>query len=296
MAEAGARVKAGLPLRFFPQANSHPMPSASLRILLDFFEHHLQFTPTAGQIDRFERDLHRVSPDLMAAALKEAAANRGLIGRSFDAQRAAILTIYYRKVAEHAQLFPIFHTFETAFRSTVAVELESHYARAAWWRPVRTALLRGDPARSVAHLHGVNLSKDAAHLIGQIIYSIEGDSFQRSQLGSVEDGYAFTELCDLSHIGELIAQHWSVFSPRYFRPGKTMTLQEFTGKFRTVREARNQVYHHRSVAQMRSIVVAAEHLLDRLGCSLSFSYKKITVARTSQPQFTALATNQNNLF
>ena len=273
------------------------MPTASQRILLEFFQNDLQFTPTAGQVDRFERDLHLVSPYLMHAALKEAAAKRALVGRSFDDQRAAILTIYYRKVAEHAQLFPIFHTFETAFRSTVAVELETHYGRAAWWKPVRDALMRGDQARTVAHIYGVQLAKDTAHLIGRIIYSIEGEQFQRPQLATVVDGYAFCELCDLSHIGDLVAKHWSLFSPRYFQGGLPMTLTEFTAKFRTVREARNDIYHHKSVARMKNVVISAEELLDRLGCSLHFAYSKVTTTRVTPPSFHATpAAAHHNLF
>lgn len=272
------------------------MPTASQRILLQFFGHHLQFTPTPGQVDRFERDLHLVSPDLMTAALKEAAVNRGLTGRSFDDQRSAILTVYYRKVAEHAQLFPVFHTFETAFRSTVAVELETHYGRPAWWLPVRAALMRGDAARSVAHIHGVRISKDAAHLIGRIICSIEGEDFKKPDLAGVTDGYAFAELCTLSQIGDLITRHWSVFSARYFQTGRPMTLSEFIAKFRAVRVARNDIYHHKSVAQMKNIVTSAEELLDRIGCSLSFGYAKITGARVSPPRFQIKPGKQSNVF
>jgi hypothetical protein len=110
------------------------MPTASHRVLLDFFQNHLPFTPTPGQIDQFERDLALVSPNLMRAALKEAHAGRAVQQGSFAQRRAAIFRIYYRKVAEHAQLFPIFHTFETAFRSTVAVELEALMPRLAGGR------------------------------------------------------------------------------------------------------------------------------------------------------------------
>lgn len=272
------------------------MPTASQRILLDFFQHHLHFTPTPGQVDRFERDLHLVSPYLMGAALKEAAANRALIRRSFDDQRAAILSIYYRKVAEHAQLFPIFHTFETAFRSTVAVELETHYGRAAWWMPVRLALQRGGRARSISNIYGVPIASDTAHLIGQIIFSIEGQRLNKPQLDTVVDGYAFSELCDLSHIGDLMAKHWSVFSHRYFQAGQPMTHNEFTAKFRTVREARNDIYHHKSVARMKNVVNSAEELLDRIGCSLCFSYHKVTAAKVTPPHFQVKPTTQNNLF
>ncbi|WP_454886387.1 hypothetical protein [Sphingomonas oryzagri] len=270
------------------------MPTASQRILLEFFEHHLHFTPTAGQVDRFERDLALVSPYLMRAALKEAAASKGLVGKTFDDQRAAILGIYYRKVAEHAQLFPIFHTFETAFRSIVAVGLETHYAnRSAWWTPIRTALRAGHSASTVPHLYGVAVSKDAAHLIGQIIYSIEGDTLAKDLLGPTVDGYAFTELCDLSHIQNLIATHWSVFSPLL---GKSITLNGFKAKFRAVREARNDIYHHKSVARMTNVVTSAEELLNRVGCSLAFSYDKITGSKVAPPPFRVAVGGQSNIF
>ena len=272
------------------------MPTASQRILLDFFQKHLPFTPTPGQIDQFERDLALVSPNLMRAALKEAHAGRAVQQGSFAQRRAAIFRIYYRKVAEHAQLFPIFHTFETAFRSTVAVELEAHYAKPDWWAPILTALRRGDNARSVAYLRGVKISKDTAHRIGQIIYAIEGDRLSRNVLAGVTDGYEFAELCDLTHIGELVVEHWSLFGPRYFSQGRAITLSDFKAKFKRVREARNDIYHHKSVARMTNVVGAAEELLDRLGCSLDFAYRKITATNLTPPSFAIAAHRQFNLW
>jgi hypothetical protein len=272
------------------------MPTASQRVLLDFFQNHLPFTPTAGQVDQFERDLALVSPNLMRAALKEAHAGRAVQQGGFAERRAAIFRIYYRKVAEHAQLFPIFHTFETAFRSTVAVELETHYGKVDWWTPILVALRRGDQARSVPHIRGIPISKNAAHRIGQIIYSIEGESLGKNVLAGVTDGYAFAELCDLAHIGELIAEHWSVFTPRYFNQPRVMTLGDFTAKFRKVREARNDIYHHKSVARMSNVVASAEELLDKLGCSLDFAYEKVTAGNVTAPTFTIPRAGQFNLW
>jgi hypothetical protein len=99
------------------------MPDISLEILSRFFEQHLPFCPTPSQADDFKRDLSLVSPFLMEAALMEVRA--GSQGYRLKIRpnewRAAIFTVYNRKVAEHAQLFPIFHSFEIAFRSTLAV-------------------------------------------------------------------------------------------------------------------------------------------------------------------------------
>jgi hypothetical protein len=269
------------------------MPTASQRVLLEFFQNDLPFTPTPGQVEQFERDLALVSPNLMRAALKEAKAGRALHDRNFAQRRAAIFGVYYRKVAEHAQLFPIFHTFETAFRSTVAVELETHYGQADWWTPIKQAIRSGQNPRSVARIGAHGVSRDAAHLIGQIIRSIEAK--KPAALAGGIDGYEFVELCDLSHIGRLVNTHWGVFAPQ-FRTGTPLTSHDFEAKFHKVREARNGVYHHQSVAGMAGVVTAAEELLDRLGCSLDFAYSKIKGASPSAPAFNIPAGGQHNLW
>lgn len=272
------------------------MPTASQRVLLEFFQHHLPFTPTGAQVDQFERDLALVSPDLMGAALKEAHAGKAIQQGSFAERRAAIFRIYYRKVAEHGQLFPLFHTFETAFRSTVAVKLETHYGKADWWKPIFQALRAGDDAKTVGWINGIAISKDKAHAIGQIIFHIEGEKLGRNVLGGVADGYAFAELCDLNHIGNLVYHHWGLFSPAYFQQPRVMALSEFRLKFKRVREARNDIYHHKSVANMTGVVGAAEDLLERLHCSAEFAYEKITASRISAPPFAAPQGGQHNLW
>lgn len=272
------------------------MPTASQRILLEFFQNDLNFTPTAGQVDQFERDLALVSPSLMRAALNEAKAGKALQNGKFAEKRAAILAIYYRKVAEHAQLFPVFHTFETAFRSLVAVELESLYGMQNWWLPIFNAFRKGDPADSITKIRGVPISKNTANRIGAIIYAIEGESLQRNLISSLNDGYEFAELCDLSHISSLITNHWSHFGPRYFNAPRVMTQQEFSAKFTKVREARNDIYHHKSLARMTNVVSSAEELLERLNCSLGFAYAKINASRVAAPKLAVPQAAQHNLW
>lgn len=271
------------------------MPTASQRILLDFFQKDLNFTPTAGQVDQFELDLALVSPSLMRAALKEAKAGTALQNGNFAEKRAAILAIYYRKVAEHAQLFPIFHTFETAFRSLVAVEMESIYGMPNWWLPIFNVLRKGNPAHSITQIRGVPISKNTANRIGAIIFAIEGEKLQRNIIGALADGYEFVELCDLSHISGLITHHWSHFGPRFFSAPRVMTQQEFGAKFVKVREARNDIYHHKSIARMTDVVSSAEELLGRLNCSLRFAYGKITASRVAAPKFAIPDLAQHNL-
>lgn len=140
------------------------MPDTATEFLTRFCKD-LPFTPTARQIDVFLCDLGLVSPYLMAGALKEVRA--GIVGSILVYQpndwRPLIFQIYNRKVAEHAQLFPIFHTFETAFRSTVAVTLEDHYHHARRWRGIYQQMRVGNPATAIAQICGVAIPKDAAH-------------------------------------------------------------------------------------------------------------------------------------
>jgi hypothetical protein len=93
-----------------------------------------------------------------------------------------------------------------------------------------------------------------------------------------------------------VTEHWSIFAPLYFQGRRPMTRKEFSAKFLNVREARNDIYHHKSLARMNNVVFSAEELLDRIGCSLSFSYEKITGAAVSPPNFRIAKTQQYNLF
>ncbi|QRM36043.1 hypothetical protein [Microvirga sp. VF16] len=258
---------------------------ARRRFLLEFFQNHLPFTPTAGQVARFEADLAVVSPYIMQASLKEVAVGRALVNRPFNDWRQAIFGVYHRKIAEHAQLFPVFHTFETAFRSLVAVELEALYGTPDWWTPIYTALRNGAAANTIAHIRGKPISKDAAHRVGQIILAIEGDKLQRGVIPTLRNGYEFAERCDLSHIEGLIVEHWSVFAPKFVRGTLRLPQKDFKAKFKRVREARNDVYHHKSVARMTSVVDAAEDLLDYLHLSLDFTVTQIQKANPAPLSF-----------
>jgi hypothetical protein len=178
----------------------------------------------------------------MGAALKEVKA--GTLGNVLvyrpNEWRARIFQVYNRKVAEHAQLFPIFHTFETAFRSTVAVTLEEYYHHPRWWRGIYEQLRKGSRATTINKVGGVPITKDAAHLIGEIIFSIDGEALYKQSVNGFVNGYEFTECCDIGHIRQLIEKHWSAFAPR-FSGSKRLTLNDFQKKFNRVREARNDV-------------------------------------------------------
>ncbi|MHC2709992.1 hypothetical protein ACVIWV_009287 [Bradyrhizobium diazoefficiens] len=183
------------------------------------------------------------------------------------------------------QLFGLFHSFETAFRSTVAVTLERHYDHQRWWRKIYDELRNGNKARSVKKIGTVPIPSDAAHSLGDIIYAIDGDRFQRNLVGGFVNGFQFVEACDLSHIARLIEDHWSIFSSRFVRGPNRLSLDHFKRKFKTVRDARNDVYHHKSIARMTDVVFNAEDLLDYLDFSLNFVCTKIGEATHTNLKF-----------
>jgi hypothetical protein len=261
------------------------MPDISYEFLTKFFTDYLSFLPTTTQVEDFQADLTLVSPYLLEASLIEVkAGTQGylLVYRPND-WRPAIFTVYNRKVAEHAQLFPIFHSFENALRSTVGVVLEHHYQHPRWWRAIFEELRTvGGKAKNISQVGGTPITRHAAFRIGQIVLDIEGKKFPYGPIGAMTNGYEFMHDCHLHHIRQLIEEHWSIFSSR-FAP---LTSADFIAKFDRVREARNTVYHHRSLSGMSDVVAAAEELLDRLNFSLQFVHNKISECTPTKPVFT----------
>src|SRR5260221_3688115 len=259
------------------------MPDILHEILTKFFRDHLPFCPTPRQVADFQQDLCLISPSLMEASLKEVrAGTKGyLLVYRPNEWRPAIFEVYNRKVAEHALLFPIFHSFETAFRSTVAVALERHYNHGRWWRGIYEELRRAGNPKNITQVAGVPMSRHAAFRIGKIIESIDGESFARNIVGTLTSGYDFLEHCDLAHICQLIEEHWAVFGPVF----KPLVLAEFSAKFERVRLARNEVYHHKSLAGMSAVISTAEELLDRLNFSLRFVHRKTAMSKPTSLAF-----------
>lgn len=259
------------------------MPDISYEFLTKFFTDYLPFSPTPSQVEVFQSDLTLVSPSLLEASLievKEGAKATILKYRPND-WRPAIFSVYNRKVAEHAQLFPVFHSFENALRSTVAVALEKHYKHARWWRAIYEELKRGGNAKNISQIGGVPLTRHAAYRIGKIILDLEGNQFPNGPVAGMTNGYEFMHDCNLGHIRQLIEEHWTIFSPRF----DPLSVADFSAKFEKVREARNAVYHHRSLSGMSDVVANAEVLLDKLNFSLKFVHGKVAECEPAKLSF-----------
>jgi hypothetical protein len=261
------------------------MPEASLRVLKEFFVNHLNFTPTAGDILLFERDLAVVSPSLMRASLAEIRNTQPMqSGRARD-WREAIYRVYNRKVAEHAQLFPLFHSFETAFRSVTAVTLENHYQQPKWWAPFEVALKTGAHAKTITKIGAIGISTDVAVAM---TYMVDDLIRKKVSLTALTNGYELLTETDLSRVGALIFHHWPIFKPFFVRKSVPLSRAHFMTKFDRVRDARNSVYHHKSFAGFTDCYQSAEDLMAYLSFPLERIHAKIAAAKCAPPAYVGL--------
>jgi hypothetical protein len=258
------------------------MLDACHRHLTDFFANYLPFTPTSRDIELFETDLRLVSPFIMKAALKEVASGTALRYRPISEWRKAIFKVYNRKVSEHAQLFPVFHSFETAFRSTVAVELEAFYQQSDWWMPVKKEMILSESSREEIQIHGRHIPRETVSLIKKLIGDIEYKD--KIDVSTIADGYELLQLCSLNHIRELVIDHWSLFAARFIRR-QQMSQKDFSAKFYRIMNARNDIYHRKSVAHLSNVVSTAEELLDSLNFSLRFATLEFATSTPKALQF-----------
>lgn len=254
------------------------MPRASQRVLHDLFVNHLHFTPTPADTDQFEADLAVVSPSLMKASLKELSKGTRMPAGG-KGWRTAMYEIYNRKVAEHAQLFPVFHCFETAFRSYTAVVLEDFYGIPQWWSQSHKEIETGQPVSIIGNVHAVPSAYKRA------IRITTKNLMERYDVMSFADGYELLENADLHDIQRLIIEHWPIFRGVFIIRGQPITSNVFRDKFDAIRNARNSVYHHKSFGGMTQIYEYSEELLGCIKFPLSSVHKKIANIPHANPPY-----------
>jgi hypothetical protein len=260
------------------------MPAASHRVLTRLFQQDLNFTPTMADIARFERDLAVVSPSLMRDALIELSQGKSRRPAGAGQWRDAIYAIYNRKVAEHAQLFPVFHCFETAFRSRVAVTLEEHYRTAQWWAPAAGAIAGSANMNTVTRIgviHPVMADRRRA------IHLMTADMIQwKLDVMTFADGYELLEHSTLKQVKRLLSSHWPLFRHFFVNANGQPIMQAVVeGKFERVNSARNSVYHHLSFSGMTDVYTTADELLACIGFRLPPVHRAIESATCAAPPY-----------
>jgi hypothetical protein len=105
----------------------------------------------------------------------------------------------------------MFHCFETAFRSTVAVTLEDHYKIPRWWEPSKTQHRGGPAASKVGVVQDV--SKPRLRSILLLVEALTEKA--KLDVMAFQDGYELLENSTLGQIRRLLDAHWVLFKDRF---------------------------------------------------------------------------------
>ncbi|NKM42075.1 hypothetical protein GFL68_28200 [Rhizobium laguerreae] len=175
--------------------------------------------------------------------------------------------------------------FETAYRSYSVARLESIYRTDEWWRPVEIALASGNDLRQINKINGSTVSRATVKTIEHILTGPGSGGLRR-----VGSGYELLASGTMAHVGQMIEQHWchmiSALNPKHkHRPQGRMTSQEFMGLFNRVRNARNDLFHHRLVSGQDRLIEIVEELLDLLDIHLGDTYGKIAASNVTPLAF-----------
>jgi hypothetical protein len=243
--------------------------------LLEEFRTRLGRTQLPSQVELFQGDLFRCNLNIMAAALMEVRAVTSRTGVVPSDARSTVLNTYAVKVAEISQLFPLFFVFESAFRSFAAARLRLIYGEELWWEPIRNALLNSRPLAAVHRLGRCGARRDVKDTVAHLLRGM-GPGVM-----AIRTTYDLLEGGTLAHVERLIDQHWTDMSQVFHTaPGATrLRSSAFRERFSVVRNARNDAYHHRTVAGRPRMVAFAEQLLDLIDINLAARMHEVAAAR-----------------
>lgn len=254
----------------------------SLNALIDA----LPQRPEQAVIDRLRADLSVVSSELLSGAIQEiaATARKQLPAALAEGDiRAAIYRIYNRKVAEHAQMFPMFHTVETALRASLAVELETHYGIQTWWAPVLKGVMSSgwDP-RSITRIGNVDVGREIPFHIGRILQSMIE---KKVAVGAFRTGNDFLTACEFGQLVSLVKEHWPRYATTFTHNALPVNKAVTLALLERIREARNAVYHHQSFEGSSSAYLAGDVIAQGLGVKLSKVHPLIAAAPCKPPPY-----------
>jgi hypothetical protein len=247
---------------------------SSRQLLLDMFNTRLGRVPMRAESELFAADLARTSHELLGAALREMTAKAATSTPGRDL-RNQTLAVFHRKLAEQSRLFPLLFIFETAFRAYVAARLETIYATDDWWKPIEAEIVASRDPTELLSLHGVRVPRSMLRTVEHILR----DAAARGRL-TFSTGYDVVAAGTMAHVERLIGQHWSemvsAFNPMHLiRPQGRMTSSEFCQLFKLVREARNDLYHHRVVHRQKRVMEIIEELMSMLDLDIGEIHAKM---------------------
>jgi hypothetical protein len=149
--------------------------------------------------------------------------------------------------------------------------------------PVKKEMILSESSRDEIQIHGRPIPRETVSLIKKLMGDIEYKD--KIDVSTIADGYELLQLCSLNHIKELVIDHWNLFAARFRRRGQQMSQKDFSAKFYRIMNARNDIYHHKSVAHLSNVVSTAEELLDSLNFSLRFATSEFATSTPRALQF-----------
>ncbi len=191
--------------------------------------------------------------------------------------------VYHRKLAEQASLYPIFHIFETSYRSFLAFWMQDYYGTVEWWKEHYDRLVWMEANRSKAappridKVNGKLIANRVSFAIENFVLNVAGPQLSSDHLAGVPSAAIFNR-SKLSDLEALIEEQWpqiSVSFPTAFPNGMVVTQYGFVTKFRYVRDARNTSFHHREVPARAMVMSIAEELLDMIDVHLGTTVEHI---------------------
>jgi hypothetical protein len=256
--------------------------ASTTRILNELLANDLKANPSQNQIDAIEKFLPGANLQLLRHSLKEL---RAVAQRPAPNDLCGLLhRVYHRKLAEQAALHPVFHVFESAFRTWLSLWMESHYGLTKWWdtvlQDVQASLAPGALTRTqpLLVINGRSTTSETARVLRNLIRNVEGDGLNQNALIKCSDGHDVFSLAKMSDIEEMIFHHWPDLKsglPKTLPDGAPLDHSVFKDMFRRVRLARNLAYHHKEISDRKVIFDLAERLLDLIDVHLGDALESV---------------------
>ncbi len=237
----------------------------------------LRFTPHAADTDLFRADMRILNPVQLKDAIKECHATTNIDRQPGMAQRAEIHRVYTRKTKELASLYPFIFSLENALRHAAAAHYGGVFGTDSWWIIIRDKCEIGQDERAFPldrtgkkRIHGVQVTPK---FVEQLCRNFS--QFTNRQKRSLRGADVIDEfyLClSLGSLFNLIEADWVRARGMFVsdeRLGRTLRKSDLVNSFKIIGEARNELFHSRSIGDIAKVARACENTLDKLGFHLS---------------------------
>jgi len=238
----------------------------------------LMFTPHAADTDLFHADMLILNPVLLKDSIKECQATSNIDRKPGMAQRGEIHRVYARKAKELAALYPFIFSLENCLRHKAAAHYGKVFGIDTWWTLIRDKIKNDQNADDMPvnktgrkRLKGVQVTPKFVAQLFRTFYVMSDkqlSTLQGDEDDLIDEYYMCLSLGSLFH---LIDADWNLARGMFVSDedlGRTLRKGDLTNWFKIIREARNELFHSRSIGDVAKVARACENTLDKLGFHL----------------------------